>query len=221
MKFAARVLVAILAAAIIARADLILVQKVEGGGQSGEQTIRVKGDKARSDLAQPVSMITDGATGEVVTLMHEGKTFLRISAAQAKAMTEQLQGLRTNSEPATLQPTGRKEKIGEYECDVFVVHLGAITTTYWLAPTFPNYPALLAQLEKFQAGAISALGNGLMPELKIFPGMIVKTEMEMKGKRIVSTLVSVREEEVDPAVFNIPAGYKEITSPTLNFQPRK
>jgi hypothetical protein len=201
------------------RADLIIVQKVEGGGQSGEQTIKIKGDKSRSDLAQPVSMITDGATGEMTTLMHTGRTFLKVSAAQTAAMMEQLQKLRPSAEPTKLQPTGKKEKIGEYACDIFTANLGAITVTYWVAKDFPNYPAVLAQLEKFQAGAVSAMGKGLMPELKDFPGMMIKTEMDMGGKKTITTLVSAKEENVDPAIFKIPAGYKETASPALKFQP--
>jgi hypothetical protein len=221
MKAAVIGLIALLAGVAIGQADLVIVQKVEGGGQSGDQTIKIKGDKARSDLAQAVSMITDGATGEMTTLMHTGKTFLKVSAAQTKAMLEQLQKLRPSGEPPKLQPTGKKEKIGEYECEIFTTNLGGLTVTYWLAKDFPNYQAVLAQLEKFQAGAISAMGKGLMPELKDFPGMMMKTEIDISGKKTTTTLVSAKEENVDPAVFNIPAGYKEVTSPALNFQPAK
>jgi hypothetical protein len=210
-----------LSAASLCRADLVLVQRVEGGGQSGEQTIKIKGDKARTELAPAVSMIADGATGEMITLMHTGRTYLKIPAEQTKAMMEQLQQLRPDAEPAKLVPTGKKEKIGEYECEIFTVKAGAITVTYWLAKDFPNFPSVLAQLEKFQAGTISAMGKGLMPELKDFPGMMMKTEMDMKGKKTVTTLVSAKEENVDPGLFKIPAGYKEVSSPNLNFQPVK
>ena len=208
-------------AAAVLRADLVIVQKVDGSGQSGEQTIKIKGDKARTDLAQPVSVITDGATGEIVTLMHPQKTYLKVTPAQTRAMMDQLQKLRPNAEPSKLQPTGKKEKIGEHECEIFTANLGALTATYWIAKNFPNYQAVLAQLEKFQAGGISAMGKGLMPELKDFPGMMIKTEIDMGGKKIITTLLSAKEENVDPAVFNIPANYKEISSPTLNFQPSK
>ena len=73
------------------QADLVIVQHVDGSGQSGDQTIKIKGDKARTDLASQVSMITDGASGDMVTLMHAQKAFLKVSAAQTKAMMEQLQ----------------------------------------------------------------------------------------------------------------------------------
>ena len=99
-------LAALLLSAAPLRADLVIVQHVDGSGQSGDQTIRIKGDKARADLAQQVSMITNGATGEVVTLMHAQRTFLKITAAQTKAMMEQMKKLQPNAEPPKLTPTG-------------------------------------------------------------------------------------------------------------------
>ena len=209
-----------LAAAASLHADLVIVQKVEGGGQAGDQTIKIKGDKARTDLNPTVSMLTDGATGEMITLMHSARTYLKVSSEQTKAMLEQLQKFRTGSEPAKLLPTGKKEKIGEYDCEIFTAGLGALKATYWIAKDFPNYQSVLAQLDKFQSGTISAMGKGLLPDLKDFPGMTIKTEIDLSGKKIVTTLISAKEGNVDPKSFDIPKGYTEVTSPELNFQPK-
>jgi len=210
-----------LAVFTFAHADLVMVQKVEGGGRSGEETIKIKGDKSRTDFAGGVSMIADGATGEMITLSHGDKTYLKISAAETKSMMEQLQKSRTGPDPAKLQPTGKQEKVGDYNCDIFTAAIGSLTTTYWLAKDFPNFQSVLAQLDKFQASTVSAMGSkGLMPDIKDFPGMTIKTELELDGKKIITTLVSAKEENVDPNLFNIPKDYKEITSPTLNFQPK-
>lgn len=214
-------IVVFLAAALVGRADLVIVQKVEGGGQAGDQTIRIKGDKSRSDLAQPISVITDGATGGMTTLMHTTRTFMKVPAEQTKAMLEQIKKMRPTTDAPKLQPTGKKEKVGEYECEIFTTNLGTINITYWVAKDFPNYPAVLEQLDKFQSGAISAMGQGTMPALKDFPGMMIKTEIDLGGKKTTTTLVSAREENVDPAVFNVPASYKEVTSPALTFPPAK
>jgi hypothetical protein len=211
----------LLVTASLVRADLVIVQKVEGGGQNSEQTIKIKGDKARTDLNPTVSMITNGATGEMITVMHTGRTYLKVPADQTKSMLEQLQKLRgANAEPAKLQPTGKKEKIGEYDCEIFTAGLGSLTATYWIAKDFPNYQSVLAQLDKFQSSTISAMGKGLMPDMKDFPGMAMKTEIDLNGKKVTTTLVSAKEENVDPKAFDIPAGYKEISSPTLNFQAK-
>jgi hypothetical protein len=212
--------IAFFSAAASLRADLVIVQKVEGGGQTGEQTIKIKGDKARTDLNPTVSMITDGATGEMITLMHTARTYLKVSPEQTRTMLEQLQKYRTSPEPAKLQPTGKKEKIGDYDCDIFTAGLGALTATYWIAKDFPNYQSTLGQLDKFQSSTISAMGKGLLPDLKDFPGMTIKTEIDLSGKKIVTTLISAKEGNVDAKSFDIPSGYKEVTSPALNFQPK-
>jgi hypothetical protein len=212
--------VGLLAVAGWVHADLVIVQKVEGGGQTSEQTIKIKGDQARTELNPTVSMITNGATGEMITIMHSGRTYLKVSPEQTKTMMEQLQKFRPGAEPAKLQPTGKKEKIGDYDCEIFTAGLGALTATYWIAKDFPNYQSVLAQLDKFQASTISAMGKGLMPDIKDFPGMMMKTEVDLNGKKVTTTLLSAKEDKVDPKLFDVPAGYKEITSPTLNFQPK-
>jgi len=210
----------LLALTALVHADLVIVQKVEGGGQNSDQTIKIKGDKARTDLNPTVSMITNGATGEMITLMHTGRTYLKVPAEQAKAMMEQLQKFRTSTEPAKLQPTGKKEKIGDYDCEIFTAGLGSLAATYWIAKDFPNYQSVVAQLDKFQSGTISAMGKGLLPDIKDFPGMAMKTEIVLNGKKVTTMLTSAKEENVDPKSFDIPAGYKEMTSPELKFQPK-
>ena len=199
-------------------ADLVIVQHADGSGQSGDQTIRIKGDKARTDLAQQISMITNGANGEIVTLMHAQKAFLKVSAAQTRAMMEQLKKLAPTTEPPKLTATGKKEKIGNYECEIFTSSLGGVGVTYWFAKDFPNYPAVLAQMARLQAGSISAMGRGVMPELKDFPGMVIKTELDMGGKKVSTVLISAKEENVDPAIFDIPKDYKESSAPVLDFK---
>lgn len=211
---------ALLAATAFLHADLVIVQKVEGGGQNGEQTIKIKGDKARTDLSPAVSMITNGATGEMITLMHSGRTYLKVTPEQMKAMMDQLQKFRTGNEPAKLVDTGKKEKIGTYDCEIFTAGAGSLTATYWIAKDYPNYQSVLAQLDKFQSTTISAMGKGLMPEIKDMPGMPMKTEIELNGKKVTTTILSTKEDNVDPKSFDIPAGYKEISSPELNFQPK-
>jgi Domain of unknown function (DUF4412) len=221
MKAILSSLAALLSTAALLRGDLVIVQKVEGAGQSGEQTIKIQGDKARTDLVQPVSVISDGATGDSVTLMHAQKSYLKVPAAQAKAMLEQVQKMRPNADPPKLQATGKHEKLGEYDCEVFTANLGYLTVTYWLAHGYPNYQGILSQMAKAQSGGISAMANGVMPDMKDFPGFPIKTEMDLGGKKITYLIVSAKEEAVDPAIFKIPNGYKEISAPDLDLQKVK
>jgi hypothetical protein len=204
---------ALLCFSAMARADLVIVQKVEGGGQSGEQTIRIKGDRARTDLAQQVSVISDAASGESVTLMHAPKTFLRMTAARTQALTDKMLQRRPAGPPPQLTTTGRKEKIGQFDCEIFTTNFGGVSVTYWIAAAFPNSPEILAQLAKLQAGTVSAMGRGMMPDIKDFPGVPLKTTMEMGADKVTTVLLSVKEENVDPASFEVPKNYTEVGAP--------
>src|SRR5437763_626665 len=79
-------LTALVCVASVVRADLTMVERVDGvpGGPT-QITIFVKGDKMRIDSTPEVSAIIDGRTGEIVTLMKDQKRAIRISAEKMKA----------------------------------------------------------------------------------------------------------------------------------------
>ena len=207
---------------LTARADLVIVQKVESPLQSGNMTIKVKDAKARADIAAQISTITDGATGDTITLMHAQKSFMRMSAERSKALIAQMQKLQGGGQPATpakLTATGRKEKVDKYDCEVFTWSTGPANVTYWIARDFPNFAQVNAALEKTQNAGVSAVGKGMLPSAADFPGMPVKTEMTVNGQKVTTTIVSVAEENVDPAAFDVPKDYKEMAMPAFDFPP--
>lgn len=213
---------ALLISTALLRADLIVKQKVEGAGQTGEVTLRIKGDKIRADLPRDVSSITDAATGEVITLMHPQKSYLRIPAEHTKAMLERMQklaGANGGAEQPKLQPTGKKEKVGEWETEVFTSKVGGMETTFWVAKDFPNYERVMESMSKVQQSSLGGLNKSLGPAPKEFPGMPVKTEMSLNGKKITSTITSVEEKPVDASIFEPPKAYKEIGLPPLPATP--
>src|SRR2546430_12646709 len=73
---------------VSAQADLTIVQRVEGVGQDGEVTVKIKGDKERIDAPSQPTRIIDGKTGEMTDLLSDKKSFVRISAEQIKAAAE-------------------------------------------------------------------------------------------------------------------------------------
>jgi hypothetical protein len=105
------------------RADYVIVQKVDGALQSGNMTIKIKDAKVRTDVAAEISTITDGASGDTITLMHGQKSFMKIPAERSKALVAQLQKLRGGGDapaaPPKLTPTGKKEKVDKYDCEIF------------------------------------------------------------------------------------------------------
>jgi hypothetical protein len=91
-----------------------------------------------------------------------------------------------------------------------------MTVNYWLADDFPDYSKVQTALESTQNAGLTSMMAGMMPRSSEFPGMAVKTEMSVAGQKITTTLVSVKEQEVDPAVFELPSDYKEMASPAFN-----
>jgi hypothetical protein len=212
-------LVVAFAFSLSARADLILRQRVEGGGQTGEQTIRIKDGRSRADLAATLSLITDAATGDAYTLKHADRTFMKVPATQSQAMLAEMKKKRGDAAPPQLKPTGKKEKVGEYECEIFTADLGELKVTYWLAKDFPNYAGIQQQLSAVQSGPLALASQGLMPDPATFPGMTMKTVLELGGKKVTTTTLSVQETPIAASVFDIPAGYRETPSPELQFTP--
>ncbi len=211
--------IALLAAAGLARADVVVVQKIDGGGQSGEQTIRVKGGKARADIGGSVSVIFDRETGETITLSHTQRGTVTLTPAANRAMLEKLQKARGSTEPPALVAAGKKEKIGEYQCDVFTAELGAVKATYWLAKEYPQYQNFLDALDVLESSPLAATKGGVAPRTKDLPGMPMKIQMEMGTQKVTVTLISAKAENVDPAIFQIPAGYKDLPSPPSPAEP--
>lgn len=219
-SFELRVFLLAFVFALPARADLVLVQQVDGGGQSGEQTIRIKDGKSRADIATTLSLITDGATGDAYTLKHGDRTFMKIPAAQSQAMLGEMKKKRGDLPPPELKPTGKKEKVGEHECEIFTTDLGGMAVTYWIAKDFPNYEGIQKKLSAVQSGSLALASQGLMPDPAKFPGMTMKTMIELNGKKITTTTMSVKEEPVADTLFEVPGGYKEAPTPELQFVPK-
>jgi hypothetical protein len=196
-------------------ADLTVVQKTEGAVNSGQMTLRIKGDKARADLSGQISMITDLTTGDTVSLNHSAKVMMRISGSEAAKMRALSAGIKPNAEPPKLTPTQRKEKIDNRDCQIFTWKIGDVEVTDWIDPAYGDWKTVLGELQRFQNAGLANSAQPLMPPLDQFPGMVIKREMNLKGTKTTATLVSVKTDPVDAKVFDIPQGYKEQTAPQL------
>lgn len=207
----------------LVHADLTIVQKVEGAAPANsaagisEITIKMKGTKARVETGASASAIVDASTGEMITLMHDQKVVLRISGERAKAMTEMASKFAGKTEEKTkpeLVPTGKKETINGVETEIYTTKGGTRPVTYWIAKNYPNATAILSQMQAMLPKQWSMTQRG-MPDYRDFPGMPIKTEFELGGKKITSILVSVKEDPISDAEFTVPADYTEMKMPTL------
>jgi hypothetical protein len=205
---------AIFFAACSVRADLVIVQNVDGMGQTGSMTISVGADKIRMDVNSQISTITDTNTGDVTTLMHAQRVYVVMTATTAKAMMASAQmasGISgTKGAPVG---TGKTEKIDGYNASEYTFTSGNMKTVYWMTTEFPNGKLVTDALAKFRKGTLADMTKGLAPDTSSLPGVPIKTEVEINGQKITTELVSAKDQPVDPGQYQVPAGYTEMKMP--------
>ena len=201
------------------RADLTVVQKVEGLGQDMENTSRFKAGKTRVDTSPGTSLIMDLKTGEVINLMHAPKTFVRIFGVAARPAVENVKqdpGSPGDARP-TLTVTGKTETISGYAADEYICTAGRTKIALWLTKALPDYEAALDQMKG--APSLSPIGSlaqsyGVDPSK--LPGFPLRTVVELApGQTLTRTVVSVSTKPLADSEFEIPPGYKEIAVPVL------
>lgn len=210
MKTSAFSLVVLFLAATLARADWVLVQKTNTEGKETQVTTKIKEDQARVDMGEKMSVIvgTEGMT----MIMHAQKMIMKRDLATIKAAMEKM-GKGAAGQPAAKPvSTGQKEKVGEWDTEIYTWEGQMGKGRFWVAKDFPNYAEISAfsdKLGKIVGGTMSALS----PQASDFEGMVVKSEVTMMGKSVNSHLVSAKEETVPPEEFVPPAGYTEMKMP--------
>jgi hypothetical protein len=198
-----------------ALADLVVVQQIESPMQNGTMTVRMKDDKTRVDVSPAMSVIADTATGDTLSLMHPQKSYMKISGATMKAMQEKAVEMNANQEPPKLVPTGRKETINGHATEEYTSTVGNMKVAYWIAKDYPQFRQLLAQMLKMQQNGPGQAMRNAMPRPEDFPGMPVRTVIDMGGQSMKTTVVSVKEEKLDASLFAVPAGYTEMAMPAM------
>ncbi len=215
-----------------ARADLTIVQKVEGAGSATNMTIKIKGDKVRVEASPQVTTILDAKTGEVTNLMNDQKTVVRISAEKAKAVTNMINKFDAKKEGAgkiKLTPTGQKETVNGYETEKYTYDAPDFKGTYWIAPNYPDGAAILAQLQSITSEFWKTT-NTTMPDYHDFPGLPIRTRMTMTKQNqptkpgatalggapeITTTIISANQNPISDAEFAVPSDFKETKLPDI------
>jgi Domain of unknown function (DUF4412) len=196
-----------------ARADLITQQQIVTPNYTGVAAIMIKSTKIRMDtyVGQPqaLSTITDLNTGETITLLHTQKLYLKSSGQLMK----QARPAGTTSRAPVPQPTGKTQKVGNYDTELYMwTNSRGITGTVWVAKNYPDYARIRADyavLDK-TAGA----DTDMTPALSTLPGMVVRSQVSGGGQTITLALISAKEGPLDASLFGIPRDYKEVLRPT-------
>lgn len=203
-----------------ARADVIIEQKMESAVINGNVVMKIKGDQARMDMPSPLG-------GKVTTLLDfkagDMTTFIEIQG-QKKAMKMNMAALKKQQEstqkamgvdPAKIEKpktTGKTEKIGEYDTEIFEMNQGGVQAKVWMAKDFPNAKSIKDQMSKLTS---SMGGVGFDSSKFDLPGMAVKTEVTMPLGKMTVTLVKASEQAVEESEFKRPEGYEDFELPTL------
>jgi outer membrane lipoprotein-sorting protein len=211
------IVIAGLVCAIAAKADYVIKQTIENAGKTREVEMKIKDTMLRINTTNQNSAILDSKTGEETILLHQQKSFMKISGEQLKSRVEAMKRvLNLNDENRAnieLKPTGKKETIQGYEAEEYTTTIGGVPTTIFVAKTYPNYQKVLQALNT--AHKASALQSSLSIPLDKYPGMPLRTEIELKGQKLTTTLNSAEEVSLPDNEFAVPADYKEISPSQL------
>jgi len=204
-----------------ARADLTLVQSVEGSSGSNEMTMKLKGDKMRIDVSPQVTTIIDAKTGEMINLMNDQKKVMRVSGEKVRATMEMAQqfkgknGKKETKERPKFVATGKKETVNGYETEQYTWETPDFKATYWIALNYPDGAAILKQLQAINPD-IWKTSNTQMPDYRDFPGLPIKTLILIGGNQITTTLTAVKQDPLSDADFTIPKDYQEMKLPDMS-----
>jgi len=194
------------------RADWVVVQTTKAAGKETLSTVSIKEGKARTDQGEEMSIILED--GGAVILMHPQKQKMVMDAAAMKNMMEMASKmLGAGGEPAAPVATGQKEKVGDWDAEIFTWKSPLGDAKFWVARDFPKFKELAEVMDKMarSLGGMAAM----MPKSSDLPGMVVKSEMKVMGQAAESVLVSAKEETLSADLFAVPEGYSEIKMPAM------
>jgi hypothetical protein len=223
MKTAGATLLLSICLVLCARADLTIVQKIEGAGQNGTITIKIKGDKARIDATPKVTTIVDRKTGEVISLMNDRKMVVRISADTMKAAADMINkfgGKKEGAEKPKLTATGKKEVVDGYETEQYVWETPKFKATYWIAFKYPDGAAILKELQELNSQVWKSRSEG-MPNYQDFPGLPIKTVISSGGNEVTTTLTAVKRDPLSDSEFMVPKDFREVKMPDMTVPRQK
>jgi hypothetical protein len=214
-KLVALCLAIILGPILSVRGDLTIVQKIEGPGQDGETTVKIKGDKERIEGPSQPTRIIDGKSGEMTDLLNEKKTFIRISAEQMKAAAETINKFEDGKEASPAQkltPTGKKETINGYETEEFTYQTPQFKASFWIAMKYPDAAGILKEMQAPFSGAWKPSNMG-MPDYTDFPGLPLRTVISLGENKVSTTIMSVKKDPISATEFDVPKDFQEMKKP--------
>jgi hypothetical protein len=210
--------------------DLIIEEASESTGPAvqtaGRTLTKIKGKKKRIESKQGDSAayirIENNATGDQYEIDHAAKTYKFTDGSRKKQGMEMAQAMMANGnlKPTNMpdpndktqnRATGNHIKINGYDAEEYVWEKGAQKVTSWFSKDFPNAAKIRAEMEVAEDKSIKWMLAGNFPDLSSVPGIEMRQQIDEKsGTRTITTLVSIKEQQLDDSEFAPPEGYRKI-----------
>jgi len=195
-------ILALTVGALATRADIIVQQKLESTGQNGTLILKMKDDNIRTDMPSDrlgtISLIQNLTTGDKIFMV----------PSQKRAKRQPAGNLPVGGECPQLVDTGKTEKVGNYNAEIYTwtnhQDMGGVV---WVAPDHPDYPRFKSLMQKLHASHAWQMVRTTQPDLSLLPGLVVKSKKETPEGELITTFISIKEEPVAAADFQIPADY--------------
>jgi Domain of unknown function (DUF4412) len=154
-------------------------------------------------------------------LLHQPKMFMKISSeqlsAQAEAIKKMLSASGNSNENTDFQASGKTDNISGFATEEYTAKIDGLPITLDVTKDFPKYRELLAQLYAVQDAPGLSPFHTLSVAPEKYPGLPVRTTVELLGQKIITTLDTVAETTLADGDFVIPTDYQELRA---NSQPQ-
>ena len=209
-------LCAALAVILPVRADLTLTQDVQQGTTKMTITTKVKGQKIRVEANPKVSAITDTATGETTTLMHDQKVAMTIPAETLNDLKKQLTGAGADQADEKTPPfkaTGNKKTVSGFACEEYVAETKEGKIIAWITQDIPGGEELFTELTSAAGDANPYKG---LPDFSGLKGFPVQTIIQSPGADDTTlTVVNLKRDALPDSEFKVPSDYKKMAMPSI------
>jgi hypothetical protein len=217
----AAILVALSCSAACLRADLIMEQQISDATTTRLSTLNVHSNTVRLDMpGGNLAVIIDLDTRNSLTLFTTNKTYMKMFGKEILWQIQEEKKLThgTNdmdAAPAPAVDTGKSELVNGRPTELFAWR-GAhgLAETLWVDTNFPNFTAIKADLAKLDRFNETGLHRNAQPVASLLPGVAVKSITDFGGHSSTNTLVSLKSEPLDAALFELPQGYTLWQRPT-------
>jgi len=206
--------------------DLTLAFTIERQGTNHRGTMRLKGDKVRTDLELPGGSITiiQSQSDGVILINHTEKTWQRQPAPEMPHDGATAEDLAIVKDVFPMRFTGNSQMISGWKCEEYLLRDVSqetlpgkgieepIRETLWIAKEFPEGEEIQRHINRISLiGQLKSIEKATGRKFSI-PGFAMKTEVQNGKQGVVTTYTAIKQGELDSSIFEIPSDYLQSLS---------